>query len=191
MLWYSKFSFQKQFNSFKTNCKKGQTSTNCLIVVLLENTQLLTQFFYLPFFLYILSKFLTWTNHLPIFPTGAQFGTVISMPLSGLLADSALKWPSIFYVFGTIGAIWSVAFLFMCYEDPEVHPRIDSEEKKYILSSLWGSAGVSVSSIEIIECFMFCLLLEQRCLFSSFFLICRVLQFLGNQLFHLCHSGQF
>lgn len=74
---------------------------------------------------------------------GAQFGTVISMPLSGLLAASDLKWPSIFYVFGAIGAVWSVAFLIICHEDPEKHPRIDAEEKKYILSSLWGSAGVS------------------------------------------------
>lgn len=78
------------------------------------------------------------------FLTGAQFGTVISMPLSGLLAASDLKWPSIFYVFGAIGAVWSVAFLIICHEDPEKHPRIDAEEKKYILSSLWGSAGVSV-----------------------------------------------
>lgn len=78
--------------------------------------------------------------------TGAQFGTVISMPLSGLLAASPIKWPSIFYVFGAVGAIWSVIFLILCYEDPEVHPRIDAEEKKYILSSLWGTAGVSVST---------------------------------------------
>ncbi|GLV43230.1 picot [Carabus blaptoides fortunei] len=74
---------------------------------------------------------------------GAQFGTVISMPLSGLLAASPIKWPSIFYVFGAVGAVWSVIFLIMCYEDPEKHPRIDAEEKKYILSSLWGTAGVS------------------------------------------------
>lgn len=35
---------------------------------------------------------------------GAQFGTIISMPLSGLLAE--YSWPSIFYVFGAVGVIW-------------------------------------------------------------------------------------
>ncbi|KAL6448305.1 hypothetical protein ACFW04_000334 [Cataglyphis niger] len=69
------------------------------------------------------------------------------MPLSGLLADWQLVggWPSIFYVFGAIGTIWCIAFLLWVYEDPEQHPSISEEEKKYILSSLWGSAGISSS----------------------------------------------
>ena len=76
---------------------------------------------------------------------GAQFGTVISMPLSGILSEYGFDggWPSIFYVFGAVGTIWCVAFLLMVYEDPETHPRIAEDEKKYILSALWGSAGAS------------------------------------------------
>ncbi|XP_039292778.1 putative inorganic phosphate cotransporter isoform X3 [Nilaparvata lugens] len=76
---------------------------------------------------------------------GAQFGTVISMPLSGILSEHGFAggWPSIFYVFGVIGAIWSVAFLIWVHEDPESHPTIAEDEKKYIISSVWGSAGVS------------------------------------------------
>lgn len=79
---------------------------------------------------------------------GAQFGTVISMPLSGVLSRHGFDggWPSIFYVFGAVGTIWCVAFLLMIYEDPESHPRIAEDEKKYILSALWGNAGASVSS---------------------------------------------
>lgn len=65
------------------------------------------------------------------------------MPLSGLLAASSLKWPSVFYVFGAIGTVWSIAFLICCYESPEVHPKIKEAERKYILASLWGNAGVS------------------------------------------------
>lgn len=78
---------------------------------------------------------------------GAQFGTVISMPLSGLLANSGIAggWPSIFYVFGGVGAIWCVAFLIWVHEDPESHPKIAEDEKKYILSALWGTAASSVS----------------------------------------------
>lgn len=76
---------------------------------------------------------------------GAQFGTVISMPLSGVLSEYGFAggWPSIFYVFGAVGTIWCIAFLLMVYEDPESHPRIAEDEKKYILSALWGNAGVS------------------------------------------------
>lgn len=77
---------------------------------------------------------------------GAQFGTVVSMPLSGLLAAYGFAggWPSIFYVFGVIGTIWSLVFLFYGHEDPESHPTIDPAERKYIVTSLWGAAGVSV-----------------------------------------------
>ncbi|XP_051157227.1 putative inorganic phosphate cotransporter isoform X3 [Leptopilina boulardi] len=76
---------------------------------------------------------------------GAQFGTVISMPLSGLLSEYGFDggWPSIFYVFGAVGTIWCIAFLIMVHEDPEKHPTIADDEKKYIMSALWGSAGAS------------------------------------------------
>lgn len=69
------------------------------------------------------------------------------MPLSGILSEYGFDggWPSIFYVFGAVGTIWCVAFLLMVYEDPESHPRISEDEKKYILSALWGNAGASVS----------------------------------------------
>jgi MFS family permease len=73
---------------------------------------------------------------------------VISYPLSGLLAEYGFSggWPSIFYVFGVIGAAWSVAFLFMVAEDPDSSTTIAEDEKKYITTSLWGAAGVSVSA---------------------------------------------
>lgn len=78
---------------------------------------------------------------------GAQFGTVISMPLSGLLAEYGFSggWPSIFYVFGIIGTVWCLAFFFTVYEDPESHPKISDQERKYIVNSLWGAEGVTVS----------------------------------------------
>lgn len=71
------------------------------------------------------------------------------MPLSGLLAEYGFDggWPSIFYVFGVIGVLWSVAFIWLVYEDPSSHPKMDEKEKKYILSSLWGTANVTVCSI--------------------------------------------
>lgn len=79
---------------------------------------------------------------------GAQFGTVISYPLSGLLAEYGFAdgWPSIFYVFGIMGAIWSVAFLYLVAEDPDSSSTIPEDERKYIINSVWGAAGVSVST---------------------------------------------
>ncbi|KAL1140617.1 hypothetical protein AAG570_000547 [Ranatra chinensis] len=76
---------------------------------------------------------------------GAQFGTVVSMPLSGILSDLEIfgGWPLIFYFFGIISAIWSIAFLFMVHEDPDSHPNIPEDEKKYIISTVWGEAGVT------------------------------------------------
>ncbi|KRT86300.1 membrane transporter [Oryctes borbonicus] len=70
---------------------------------------------------------------------GAQFGTVISMPLSGVLSASSARWPSVFYVFGAIGTVWCIAFLFLIYEDPEANKKMNSEERKYILNALWGA----------------------------------------------------
>lgn len=73
---------------------------------------------------------------------GAQFGTVISMPLSGILADS-LGWPSIFYVFGVISTIWSLLFIWLVYEDPSKHPNMNEQERLYINRSLWGKKEMS------------------------------------------------
>lgn len=69
------------------------------------------------------------------------------MPLSGLLAEYGYDggWPSIFYVFGMVGVIWSIAFIWLVYEDPSSHPRIEEKEKKYIISSLYGTAAITVS----------------------------------------------
>lgn len=69
------------------------------------------------------------------------------MPLSGLLAEYGFDggWPSIFYIFGVVGVIWSLAFIWLVYEEPSAHPTIDEKEKKYINSSLWGTANIAVS----------------------------------------------
>ncbi|BES95421.1 unnamed protein product [Nesidiocoris tenuis] len=76
---------------------------------------------------------------------GAQFGTVISMPLSGILSGSDFLggWPSIFYSFGIVSAIWCIAFFFIVSEDPDSHPTIEEDERKYIIATVWGSGGVT------------------------------------------------
>jgi ACS family sodium-dependent inorganic phosphate cotransporter-like MFS transporter 5 len=78
---------------------------------------------------------------------GAQFGTVISMPLSGLLSISTGGWPSIFYVFGAVGTVWCIAFLFLVFEDPEANPRMNIDEKKYIQKALGNKTGAPIPPI--------------------------------------------
>ncbi|XP_055953850.1 sialin-like isoform X1 [Argiope bruennichi] len=66
--------------------------------------------------------------------TGCQIGNVISMPISGWLCSTALLggWPSVFYIFGTIGCIWFVFWCFLIHETPAQHPTISHEELLYI-----------------------------------------------------------
>lgn len=68
--------------------------------------------------------------------SGSYFGTVISMTVSGSLAESSSGWPSIFYVFGALAILW---FLFWCVfvtETPAGHPGISSAELEYIQQSI-------------------------------------------------------
>ncbi len=67
--------------------------------------------------------------------SGAQIGTVITLPLSALLCDSDLfgGWPAVFYTLGTIGIIWSIFWTLIVYETPQEHPNISQQELRYIL----------------------------------------------------------
>lgn len=72
---------------------------------------------------------------------GAQFGTVISLPLSGLLSISQWGWQSIFYVFGAVGTVWCIAFLIWVKEDPESNKKMERDEREYIQKSLGTVVG--------------------------------------------------
>ncbi|XP_028047518.1 putative inorganic phosphate cotransporter isoform X2 [Monomorium pharaonis] len=67
---------------------------------------------------------------------GGQFGTVITMPIAGLLAASSAGWPSIFYLFGALAIVWSVVFFYFGADAPSDHRSISQEEKMYIEESL-------------------------------------------------------
>ncbi|XP_065843595.1 sialin-like [Oscarella lobularis] len=75
--------------------------------------------------------------------TGASIGTVLAMPISGILCDVGFKsppawsrWPSVFYVFGTLGLIWCILWFALVHSSPRNHPRISAEERDYIESSI-------------------------------------------------------
>ncbi|XP_076684355.1 putative inorganic phosphate cotransporter isoform X2 [Andrena cerasifolii] len=67
---------------------------------------------------------------------GGWIGNVICLLSSGLLADSALGWPSCFYFWGGITVISGILFFFFGKESPAVHPNIPQDEREYIETSL-------------------------------------------------------
>ncbi|KAK7082383.1 hypothetical protein SK128_002997 [Halocaridina rubra] len=69
---------------------------------------------------------------------GAQFGTVVSLPLSGILCQSDFLggWPSVFYVFGIAGLIWFLLWMYLIANTPASHSTISVGERIYIQTSL-------------------------------------------------------
>ncbi|XP_055704445.1 sialin-like [Phlebotomus papatasi] len=69
---------------------------------------------------------------------GSYVGTVIALPLSGVLAVS-WGWESVFYFFGAVGCAWCIAWLIIIKASPEADPFISEEEKLYIIRSVGSS----------------------------------------------------
>ena len=66
---------------------------------------------------------------------GTQMGTILGLPLAGLLCKSSTfgGWPSVFYIYGTLGIIWFGCWTALCFNDPDSHPRISGLIRKPIL----------------------------------------------------------
>ncbi|KAJ1528764.1 hypothetical protein ONE63_007151 [Megalurothrips usitatus] len=67
--------------------------------------------------------------------SGSYAGTVISLPLSGVLA-ARLGWPSVFYVFGLAALVWYALWVILVKEGPEEDPRISPGELRFIREAL-------------------------------------------------------
>ncbi|XP_060519812.1 putative inorganic phosphate cotransporter isoform X2 [Cylas formicarius] len=68
--------------------------------------------------------------------SGCSFGTIISMPVTAYLSSSGWGWPASFYIFGGLGLVWCLFWLYLSAESPASHKSISDEEKKYIENSL-------------------------------------------------------
>lgn len=84
---------------------------------------------------FLTSGLIMWLN------AGAQFGTVITLPLSGILCEYGFDggWPTVFYVFGGLGVVWFCFWMPFVADSPATHPTISAAEKHYICSSLRDS----------------------------------------------------
>jgi ACS family sodium-dependent inorganic phosphate cotransporter len=78
--------------------------------------------------------------------SGAQIGTVVGTALSGVLIQySPIGWPSVFYLFGSLGVLWFIVWTLLCYNDPQSHPFISDEEKSFLEKSIGGLDNKKVS----------------------------------------------
>ncbi|KAK2713801.1 sialin-like [Artemia franciscana] len=67
--------------------------------------------------------------------SGMSLGTVVSLPLSGILAGK-LGWDWVFYIQGTISIIWCVLWIFLVFDSPLNHRFINSVEKQFLIDSM-------------------------------------------------------
>ena len=58
-------------------------------------------------------------------------GTVLALPISGLLAQH-LGWEWIFYVFGVMGLVWCVGWIYVVKDNPEEDRNITDQELEYL-----------------------------------------------------------
>ena len=65
--------------------------------------------------------------------SGGNAGVISGTFLAGVYCDHGFAggWPSVFYIFGAVGCVWSAAFFLLCYDSPATHPRITAAERRY------------------------------------------------------------
>ncbi|KAI4490216.1 hypothetical protein M0802_010850 [Mischocyttarus mexicanus] len=71
----------------------------------------------------------------------SSLGAAITLPICGYLIAS-FGWESVFYVTGTIGLTWSIAWFYFVYDSPSQHPRISVEERNYIEESIGTTSSI-------------------------------------------------
>ncbi|XP_068247376.1 putative inorganic phosphate cotransporter [Palaemon carinicauda] len=81
--------------------------------------------------------------------TGSSIGTVLSMGLGGLMIGSNFLggWPSVFYVFGAAGVLWTIPWLLLIHNSPDEHPSLSESELRLIKaqgSTLKGEKRIKI-----------------------------------------------
>ncbi|KAL1138559.1 hypothetical protein AAG570_008622 [Ranatra chinensis] len=66
---------------------------------------------------------------------GGTFGTVVSLPLCGIAAE-LWGWPSIFYIPGVLGLLWSFVWISTVGNAPSTDKFVTSSERAYIESTI-------------------------------------------------------
>jgi MFS transporter, ACS family, solute carrier family 17 (sodium-dependent inorganic phosphate cotransporter), other len=67
-----------------------------------------------------------------VLASGMYIGLAIAFP-TAVWIMTHIGWPWVFYLFGALGLVWSVAWYLLVTSNPEDHPRISQQELEYIL----------------------------------------------------------
>ena len=78
------------------------------------------------------------SRHSTIAFGGAQLGTIVALPIGGLLCQY-VSWDSVFYVFGVLGIVWFALWMYLVSNSPATCRFIKSEEKVGIIASQYWS----------------------------------------------------
>ncbi|XP_039258886.2 sialin-like [Styela clava] len=71
------------------------------------------------------------TKAVAIASSGNCIGTLVTLPVAGIIADQ-LGWEEVFYITGGIALPCSLLLIALVHDSPSDHPRISEEEKSYI-----------------------------------------------------------
>ena len=73
------------------------------------------------------------------------------LAVSGVLASSAMGWPSIFYLSGVFGLVWAILFMFYGSSSPaDSRDRISPEERHFIETSLNTTGDAKVYPLKFV-----------------------------------------
>lgn len=67
--------------------------------------------------------------------SGSYVGTVLALPISGVLAQH-LGWEWIFYAFGFLGLAWCLAWAWVVKDNPEEDRNITDQELEYLRTAI-------------------------------------------------------
>ncbi|KAM8711926.1 hypothetical protein ACLKA7_012437 [Drosophila subpalustris] len=81
--------------------------------------------------------------------TGVACGLLLAMAISGLIAESSLGWPGIFYITAGICGIWCILWMFLAADNAPSSRLITPQERDYIERSLKRADGFHEKKIPV------------------------------------------
>ncbi len=125
-----------------------------------------------------LTTFSSFETSLVSFISGSYVGTVIALPMSGLLAEY-VGWEWIFYVFGLVGLLWCLAWWWIVRDSPEDDRHISdqviikrSNKFNHLLNKFMSSSKVASCGLgELAPCTDTCLYTNLGLVQTSFKII--------------------
>lgn len=70
--------------------------------------------------------------------SGSQLGIIVGFSFGGYLCNNGFDggWPSIFYIFGILGILWSFVWFFIFTDNPQQNKYMKQIEKQHLINEL-------------------------------------------------------